>query len=185
MKNKLNHKQLLFCKEYLVDLNATQAAIRTGYSEKTARSQGQRLLTNVDIQERIQKEMDERSERIEITADKVLDEIGKLAFGNIKNIYDKDGKLIPIQDLPDVISAMITEITQDNLGASEDSPAIRRKYKIADKKGSLEQLGRHLKLFTEKHEHSSRGGEPVQIGINWVSEDYKKARKQMLEEDDY
>ena len=68
-------KQKTFVDEYLIDLNATQAAIRAGYSEATARSQGQRLLTNVDVAKAIQVAMDERSDRTEITADYVLDVI--------------------------------------------------------------------------------------------------------------
>jgi phage terminase small subunit len=89
MKKKLSKQQELFTKEYLVDLNATQSAIRAGYSKKTARSQGQRLLTNVDIQELIQKEMDMRSERIEITADEVLEEIENLHSETLKTYMTK------------------------------------------------------------------------------------------------
>lgn len=69
---KLAPKQELFCKEYLVDLNATQAAIRAGYSKRTAKSQGQRLLTHVDIGPRLQELMDKRSKKVEIDADWVL-----------------------------------------------------------------------------------------------------------------
>lgn len=72
-------KQELFAKEYLVDLNATRAAIRCGYSEKTAYSQGQRLLKDVEVSGAIQKAMDERSERTEITADDVLNRINRIA----------------------------------------------------------------------------------------------------------
>ncbi len=73
--NKLTAKQKAFVAEYLIDLCATQAAIRAGYSEKTARSQGQRMLTNVDIAEAIQKLMAKRAERTEIDADYVISEI--------------------------------------------------------------------------------------------------------------
>ncbi len=68
----LNEKQKQFVREYLIDLNATQAAIRAGHSEKTARLQGQRLLTNVDIAKAIDAAKNERAERTEITADYVL-----------------------------------------------------------------------------------------------------------------
>lgn len=75
-----NQKHELFCMEYLADLNATQSAIRSGYSEKTAGSIGQRLLKNVEIQKRIKELMEERSKRTEITADKVIEELGAVAF---------------------------------------------------------------------------------------------------------
>lgn len=79
-KRKLSAKHKCFCEEYLVDLNATQAAIRAGYKEKTARSQGQRLLTNVDIQKYIAELQKKQSERTGITADTVLKELEKIAL---------------------------------------------------------------------------------------------------------
>lgn len=77
---QLTRQQQQFADEYLVDLNATQAAIRAGYSEKTARSQGQRLLTNVDIAKSIEEAMEARSERTQITSDSVVAELGGIAF---------------------------------------------------------------------------------------------------------
>lgn len=74
-KTKLRDKRACFCEEYLVDLNATQAAIRCGYSRETAKQQGQRLLTNVDIQERVSELKDIRLERLKLTQDGVLTEL--------------------------------------------------------------------------------------------------------------
>ena len=78
--SKLTEKQKRFCEEYLIDLNATQSAIRSGYSVKTARQIAQRMLTNVDIQSYIQELREKQSKRTEITADKVLEELGSVAF---------------------------------------------------------------------------------------------------------
>ena len=75
-----NQKHEVFCEEYLKDLNATQSAVRSGYSQKTAGSIGQRLLKKVEIQHRISELMEERSKRTEITADKVIKELGAIAF---------------------------------------------------------------------------------------------------------
>lgn len=72
---KLTDKQRMFCKEYLIDLNATQAAIRAGYSHKTAQEQGSRLLTNVMVTEYIQKLMDKRTNKVELTAENILKDI--------------------------------------------------------------------------------------------------------------
>ncbi|MDV2934166.1 terminase small subunit, partial [Enterococcus faecalis] len=90
-----NNKQEQFAKEYLIDLNATQAAIRAGYYSKTAYSQGQRLLKNVEIQTRISELMNERSRRTEITADRVIQEIAKIAFSDIGEYmtWDQDGNI--------------------------------------------------------------------------------------------
>lgn len=83
----LTDKQKMFVKEYLIDLNATQAAIRAGYSEKTANEQGSRLLANVKVAEAVKHEMQERSKRVEIEADWVL-----------KTIYDTVNALLPDQE---------------------------------------------------------------------------------------
>ncbi|WP_213469940.1 terminase small subunit, partial [Paenibacillus dendritiformis] len=79
----LTAKQKAFVQEYLIDLNATQAAIRAGYSAKTARKIGQENLTKPDIQKAIQEAMDARAKRTEITADRVLQELAKIGFANI------------------------------------------------------------------------------------------------------
>lgn len=75
MSKDLTPKQAMFCREYLIDLNGTQAAIRAGYSPKTAQEQSARLLSNVIIQEYVQLLMEERSERVNITAEDVLGDI--------------------------------------------------------------------------------------------------------------
>jgi len=79
----LTKKQKRFVDEYLIDLNATQAAIRAGYSEKTAYSTGQRLTKNAEIQSYIQERQESRQKRTEITQDKVLQELAKIAFADI------------------------------------------------------------------------------------------------------
>lgn len=93
----LTDKQQRFVDEYLIDLNATQAAIRAGYSEKTARSIGQRLLTNVDIQKAIEEAQSKRAERTEITQDMVLQELAKIGFSNMLDYMTKtdSGDLVP------------------------------------------------------------------------------------------
>lgn len=154
-------KQQAFIKEYLIDLNATKAAIRAGYSEKWAGTNADKLLKNTKIAAAIQKAMDERANKLDITAERVLQEIAKLAFGNIKNVYAANGQLIAPQELPEDVSATITEVTEKQLGGSDGPVLVERKYKIADKKSSLELLGKHLKLFTDKLEHTGENGKPL------------------------
>lgn len=158
---KLNDKQKRFCLEYIVDLNATQAAIRAGYSEKTAKSMGCENLTKPDIQAYVQKLMSERSKRTEITADNVLKELAKLGFGNMQNLYDNNGLLIPIHKLPSDVSATLQEIQTITTYDKDDKPIEKKRYKSADKKSSLELLGKHLKLFTEKVQHSNDPENPL------------------------
>ena len=144
-------KQIRFIDEYLVDLNAAQAAIRAGYKASTAKEQGHRLLTNVHIAAQIQRAMDERAARTGITQDRVLGEIAKLAFLDISGAFDADGGLLPLKDMdPDVRAALagleITEIT------NADGVAIGRvkKIKLADKIAALTLLMRHLGLLNDK-----------------------------------
>ncbi len=92
-KKVLTSKQQRFCQEYLIDLNATKAAIRAGYSKKTARSQGQRMLTNVDIQAAIQQRMDARALRVGLKADDVLNEVAKAAMTELTKPLTWDQKL--------------------------------------------------------------------------------------------
>jgi phage terminase small subunit len=88
---ELTPKQAAFVREYLIDLNATQAAIRAGYSAKTANEQGSRLLTNVSVHSLIQKSMNERAETVGLTAADVLRDINAVKADAMRKTYDKDG----------------------------------------------------------------------------------------------
>ncbi len=148
----------LFVKEYLHDLNATQAAIRAGYSRKTAKQQGARLLTNVDLQAAIQDAMDRRASRLEITADQVLKELALIGFSNMLDYIKVQGDGTAYVDLTELDrdkSAAIQEVTVDEYveGSGKDARTVKRvRFKLADKGTSLELMGKHLKLFTDKVE---------------------------------
>ncbi len=154
--SKLTPKQEMFAEEFLIDLNATQAAIRAGYSKRTARSQGQRLLTNVDIAEAIQKLMAERGKRTEIEADAVIRELAKIGFANMGTylkITPEGDPYIYLGGLSDDEMAAIGEVTVEDftVGRGEDARDVRRiKFKLADKRAALVDLGRHFSLFKDK-----------------------------------
>jgi phage terminase small subunit len=160
--NELAPRRAQFVAEYLIDLNATRAAERAGYSPKTAYSQGQRLLKNVEVQGAIQAAMDKRATKLEITADRVLQEIAKLAFFDPAAFFEDDGSLKRIQDLDAHTRMAIAGIEVVELfeGSGEQKHAygLLKKVKLADKGRNLERLGRHLKLFTDKSEHSGLMG---------------------------
>jgi len=144
-KPDLTPKQATFVEEYLVDLNATQAAIRAGYSKKTAVVIGCQNLMKVNIQAAIQFAKEKRSKRTEITQDKVLREYARLAFFDIRNLYDEDGVLIPIHKLDADTAAAIGGIDVVSVGGEDFIDT--KKIKIIDKKGSLNDLARHLGMF--------------------------------------
>lgn len=167
MGKEFTPKQQMFCKEYLIDLNATQAAIRAGYSEKTARKIANENLTKPDIQEYIQAQMNKRAAKIEITADRVLQEIAKMAFANVQDLYDEHGILKPISELPREVAAAVQSV-KVNL---TEACAVQE-VKLWDKKGTLELLGKHLRLFSEKNQEDDDAPAPTRVIV-----EVKDARK--------
>lgn len=155
--SKLNDKQRRFCEEYLVDLNATQAAIRAGYSEKTAGSIGFTLLKKAEIGEVVQSLQAKRSKRTDITADKVLQELAKIGFSDIREAmrWTKDkAELIPSADISDEAAGAIAEVMYDVTDRYDDngnlSRNVRTKVRLYDKRMALVDIGRHLGMFDRK-----------------------------------
>jgi phage terminase small subunit len=150
----LTDKQEAFCLEYLKDLNATQSAIRAGYSEKTAKAQASRLLTNVDVSARVQELMTERVNRVQVDADTVLRELLRIATYDVAAVFDSAGFMKPVQDIPEEVRRAITGIEVDEIfaGQGEDRSIIghAKKVKLGDKVKALEILGKHLGLFVQK-----------------------------------
>lgn len=148
-------KQQLFVREYLVDLNATQAAIRAGYSAKTAQRIAHQLLHETPaVAAAVQAGMDKRSAKLEITAERVLQEIARLAFFDPSKLYDEHGRPRPVHKLDEDTRRAIAGVEIDEVGGGDKPLVVTRKVKLADKGANLERLGRHLKLFTDKVEIS-------------------------------
>lgn len=160
MAKKLTKKQQVFVAEYLTDMNATRSAIAAGYSENSAGEQGSRLLTKAKVSEEIAKKTQERCEKLNITADRVLAEIAKLAFLDPRKFYDDKGNLREVTELDDETAACLAgvEVFEEFEGRGADRERIgqTKKIKFADKGINLERLGKHLKLFTEKIEHTGK-----------------------------
>lgn len=148
----LNDKQEMFCREYLVDLNATQAAIRAGYSDKTARSQANRMLTNVDIEKRIQELKSERGERLEIDADYVLKRLVEIDQMDVADILLSNGEIKSIKDWPKVWRITLSGIDVTEMAG--DAAGLLKKIKWPDKVKNLELLGKHVSIqaFSDKLE---------------------------------
>ncbi len=150
----LTPKQKRFVAEYLVDLNATAAAIRAGYSKKTAEVIGYENLRKPQIEAAINQAIREREKRTEITQDMVLRETAKLAFFDIRKMFDKNGKPLDISELDDDTAAALVGLdVQDVYNFSEDEKQFIgyvKKYKMADKLKALELLGKHLGAWEPK-----------------------------------
>lgn len=148
---KLNEKQKRFCEEYMIDMNATQAAIRAGYSQKTSYSIGQRLLKKVEAQEYITELKQKQIERVEITADRVLTEIAKIAFAQATDYVEFTAFGTKLKEWDDLDK---TPIAGGKDVFDKDGAYCGTEVKFHSKEKALEMLGRHLKLFTDKVEHS-------------------------------
>lgn len=144
----LTAKQQRFVDEYLKDLNATQAAIRAGYSKKTAASIGQENLKKPDIQAEIGLKMGKRSARTEINADRVLLELSRLAFLDVRKAFNKDGSLKAIHELDDDTAAAVAGMDITEFGSGDEQSGVVKKIKLSDKKGALELVMRHLGMLT-------------------------------------
>jgi phage terminase small subunit len=154
----LTDKQARFVDEYLIDLNATQAAIRAGYDPKWAKTNTTKLLTNTNVQAYLAERQKALSERTEITQDRVLKELAKIGFADIRKavkwsptlgeqvvgddmVQTNGVMLIDSNLLDDDTAAAVSEIAQTAQGI---------KIKLHDKRAALVDIGRHLGMFTDK-----------------------------------
>ena len=136
---KLTPKQEMFVREYLVDLNGTQAAIRAGYSPKTANEQASRLLANVNVASAVQAGMDKRAKDVEVSATYVLE--------GIKKLIERCEQAVPVYD-------------------KEGNPTGEWRFESGSAMRGYELLGKHLKLFTDKVEQSGNISLTVETGIS-------------------
>lgn len=154
MSLKVNKKQKAFCNEYIIDFNGTQAAIRAGYSKNTAKEISYELLTKLHIQAFITDLQCERSVRTQVTQDRVLLEIARLAFNDPRKAFDANGIMLPIQQWPDEVAAAIQsiKITEQRID-NEDGDVLSsqlKEIKFWDKGKQIELAGKHLGMFIEK-----------------------------------
>lgn len=159
-------KQARFVEEYLMDLNATQAAIRAGYSKKTAGQIGEHLLKKVEIQQALEERMKSRSERTQIDSDWVLIRLAQDATADLADLYDENGHLLPVKDWPmawrtGLVAGVETVMERD--GVDKDGKPVYvtvRKIRLADRTKLLELVGKHIDVgaFKDRVEHSGKIG---------------------------
>lgn len=175
----LNEKQKRFAEEYMYDLNCTQAAIRAGYSPKTAHVQGCRLLSHVKVAAYIDKMKAERSKRTGVNAERVIRELARIAFVKVSDVIDVGtGEIIDNgdDDIAAVSSVKVKRIpTAEGWGEE-------REVRLVDKNRALELLGKHLVMYTEKVEQS--GSVSVNMTGSISVEDKLKAIEEFRAGDD-
>ena len=162
---KIARRYRIFAREYLVDLNGKRAAIAAGYSERSAEVTASRLLKQPRVRKLIRKLMNRRAEKLELTGEKVLKELARLAFANMTDYLEigPDGSArVDFSRVDRDKGAAIQEVDIDEIferrrrkaGKPTFETVQRVKFKLADKGQNLERLGRHLKLFSDKLEIS-------------------------------
>jgi phage terminase small subunit len=167
----LTPKQERFVAEYLIDLNATQAAKRAGYSERTAGSQAFDLLKKPEIAAAVQARRGKLAEKLEVTQERVVAELAKLGFANMADYMRASPDGDPFLDFSALTrdqAAALIEVTVDDFidGRGEDARAVRRvKFKLADKRAALVDLGKHLGMFTDKVSIGGADGGPVSVSV--------------------
>lgn len=150
-KGKFTKKQAAFVLEYQRDFNATQAAIRAGYSKKTAGQIGEALLKKVEISNAIKDKIDKRAEKTELSIERCLLEYKRIALFDIRKCYNDDGSLKDIHELDDDTAAALQSIESDDLfdgvGKEREKIGVTRKVKANNKRDALQDVMRHLGGF--------------------------------------
>jgi Phage terminase, small subunit len=173
---KLTPKQEMFCREFIVDLNATQAAIRAGYSKETAKTIASQILTKLNILERIAELKEERNSRLRVDADYVLKRSIEIDTLDVKDILDENDNLLPIKNWPKAWRMSVSGIEITQVKGSESETSLLKKIKWPDKVKNLELLGKHVDVaaFKEKVELSGDGISDINVVIVRNKEDLKR-----------
>ena len=166
-KGALPPQQASFAREYLVDLNGKQAAIRAGYSPKTAEMQASRLLRSVKVKRVVDAALKKRAAKTEITQEKVLKELTVLAHSNVDDYQmDEGGRLVPAEGKPPAVMRAVSSVKYRSrtIGAGKAAQVVREvEFRLWDKPGTLKLEGRHVGLFP--NEVKLEVGEETLAGI--------------------
>ena len=161
---ELTDRQEMFCREYIIDFNATQSAIRAGYSENSAKVIGCENLTKPNIQAFLSKLMKERNERVKIDADYVLNRLVEIDTLDVLDIVDDKLNIKPIEQWSRAWRTSVTAIDVAELKESGDVIGFLKKVRMPDKLKNLELIGKHtdVNAFKERIDHTSNGKDIMQ-----------------------
>lgn len=164
LEEVMTPEQVMFCHEYIVDFNGTRSARAAGYSPKALRSTASRLLTHSNVRTLVNHLKLQRMKRIEVTADKVVQELARIAFHDTADFMDKTGSSVSIKDF-DAMGDQTRVIK-----TIKTAPGGVMELVLHDKMKALEMLGRHMSLFTDNVNNTNNGGDmpktQVSIYIN-------------------
>lgn len=180
---ELTDQQEIFCQFYTTYWNATKAAKDAKYSEKSASVLGYQLLQNPLVQKRIAQLTDHALKEIGVTRERVLTELARIAFSDLRVAYNEVGALLRPDELPDDFAPAIAGIEVDEIweghGDEREQIGETKKLKLWDKTKALDSLAKHLSLTPERHEHSGPNGKPIETS-NMTDEQLELAIAAML-----
>lgn len=172
--SSLNDKQEMFCREYLVDLNATQAAIRAGYSKRNANRIASENLSKLDIQKRIATLKAERIEDVRTDANFVLKRLLDIISLDIQDILDDQGNLLPVSVWPKEWRTSVDAFDILSVKSSKKQISMIRSIRMPNKLKSIELLGKHIDISAFKDKLELTGKDGGELVINVIS---KKAKE--------
>lgn len=156
----LTPKQQRFVENYLIDLNATQAAIRAGYSERTANQQGPRLLENVDVRNAIDAAKIKRSDKLEVDAEWTLQRLVDEAEADLADLYNEHNDLKPVNEWPQIwrqglVAGLDVEALFEGFGEDRIQIGFVKKLRLSDRVRRIELIGKHIRVnaFQETVQH--------------------------------
>lgn len=158
-KPKLSPKQARFVAEYLIDLNATQAAIRAGYSPRTAYAIGAENLTKPDIAAAIMAAQADRAKRVQIDQDRVLLELARIGFSSMRDFATWGSQSISLRDSTALTDDQVACVAE--LGAKPGKFGSELRFKLHDKVAALGMIARHLGMFVEQHVHTIKDADTL------------------------
>lgn len=156
MSGKLTPKQAIFVCEYLIDFNATRAAIAAGFEAASAHVQGSRLLRNAKVAAAIADAQARLAQKYEITVERTTRKLAEIAYGDIRELYDEDGSLLPLHRMTEEARTMLAGLDVETSDGPGRVRTVTHKPKMADRVRALELVGRYQKLFTDRVEHDGR-----------------------------
>lgn len=170
-----------FVAAYLVNLNATQAAIEAGFSPKTARSMASQLLTRIDVTEAIARAKVTALAKVNISQDRVLSELTELAFSSVANYrVDEQGDLRPAEGKPESVMAAVASVRRKVRAYPDGSKEFEVYFTLHDKPGSLKLAGRHVGLFPQKDQAAIEAA--AEVYVNKLVERARQQKAQQLAE---
>jgi phage terminase small subunit len=156
----LTKKQERFAEEFLVDFNATQAAIRAGYAPKSARVTASKLLTKANLSKLISERSKQVCNRLEVTQERTVEELRRIAFSDVRNFFNSDNTMKNVRDLDEETAAALASVEQVEIGEN----GVIKKLKLNDKLKALNLLAKYLGMFTPEVE--AQDNEP-QVVVYW------------------